>query len=137
MSLYKRLHKSGLIINQEITSKPNRLRPKVMGYMWGGKLTVYLKDGTKIAFSLWHHFYNDICGNWTPPEEELEKAWRAQGIQPSDGEFYDASWYTVYTTDHVYYSKTGFFTNQSHKVEVQRKINDGSWASDDDIVRIV
>ena len=74
MSLYKRLNKSGLIINQKITSKPNRLRPKVMGYMWGGKLTVYLKDGTKIAFSLWHHFYNDTCGNWTPPEEELEKA---------------------------------------------------------------
>ena len=137
MSLYKRLNKSGLIINQEITSKPNRQREKVMGYMWEGKLTVYLKDGMKITYSLWHHFHNDTGGNWTPPEEELEKAWRAQGIQPSDGEFYDASWYTVYTTDHVYYSKTGFFTNQSYKTEVQAKINDGSWVSDDDIVRIV
>ena len=137
--LYALLKESNQIEKEELTGPLYRSREKATGYMWEGRMEVFLTNGTKVSFSLHHHFHCDIGGDWTPTEQELLYAWRPCFIPstPEPGcKRVDAYWYSMYVGDHIYITATGFFETDN-KSELIESIENGTWEQNPDIWRIV
>ena len=70
-SLYEQIYH--LIKDEKF--KAYRSRGKIYGYMWDGYNNVELKDGRKISFDLWHHYFEDDGSiNWVPSEYKWYRA---------------------------------------------------------------
>ena len=147
MNLYQKLKQANLIIKEEYLLPPCRMRAKTIGYMWESRLKTYIKGGKQINFKFWRHFFDDGgLSDWKPSQDKLDAAWRVSSIQLDD-EFYDACWHAIYINDNIYISKKGFFgyifgtdikyDGDKYRDQVEKKIVDGSWKLDNDIVQII
>jgi len=133
MNLYQKLKQANLIIKEEYLLPPCRMRAKTIGYMWESRLKTYIKGGKQINFKFWRHFFDDGgLSDWKPSQDKLDAAWRVSSIQ---------------LDDNIYISKKGFFgyifgtdikyDGDKYRDQVEKKIVDGSWKLDNDIVQII
>lgn len=141
-NLYQLLKEQNLIESETWIEKPQRVRPKVMGWMWEGKSEVILKNGLKLIFYFWYHFgQDDDSKDWFPSEQLISDANRPQFVPQtpsSDAKLVDATWRLFNHDNHYYISKNGTFElGEERRNEILQSLKDGSWVSDSDLWQLV
>ena len=91
----------GAILEDYQTSKE---RPKVQGYMWGGRAKLTYKELT-FHFELWHH------GSDHETPVSLQEHFSLRGLGFGN-KYYDVGWYCIFATDGIYVHHTGWFRDQ-------------------------
>jgi hypothetical protein len=140
-TLYQTLKEHNLILNEKYLVQPERIREKVMGFMWEGEIEVTLKDNLRTRFYFWHHCYNDNGESWYPSQTELDSFWTPRfvpKVNSESSELVDAAWHLFKVGTHFYISKIGTFSSSGRlREEILKSIQDGTWAQDSDLWMLI
>ena len=134
-SIYNCLIESGNIKKITDTKPIIREREKSCGYMWSGEREIEMTNGDKFIFSMWHHYEQDPGENWKPTEKEILYALRPRFVTINN-KMYDATWHTVYYKNDIYGSIKGFSHEINFEKNILKKIKNGTWKYDEDIVKL-